>query len=120
MARKKEDKKQIKLKKEKRINLLAQMPGEDKYQGISTINRFNIVFADLQFIFTMFTLVLFVWYFFNDKVWDILQFVLAITLFIIGYNNKIIYNKPKKSKIYYLCGGIILFLEILSLILGVI
>lgn len=107
-------------KKTKGAKLLEEMPGEEKYQGISPINRFNILFADLQFIFTIFTLICFVWYLFNDKVWDVLQFVLAITLFIIGYNNKIIYNKPKKAYFYYACGAIILVLEILTLILEVI
>ena len=104
--------------KVKKAKLLDEMPGEEKYQGISPINRFNILFVDLQFIFSIFTLVCFVWYLFNDKVWDVLQFVLAITLFIIGYNSKLIYNKPKKAYVYYACGGIILVLEILSLILG--
>lgn len=100
--------------------LLKEMPGEEKYQGVSQINRFNILFADLQFIFTVFTLVCFVWYLFNDKVWDVLQFVLGITMIIIGYNNKIIYNKPKKAYFYYICGALILVIEVVSLILGVI
>lgn len=100
--------------------LLKEMPGEEKYQGVSQINRFNILFADLQFIFTVFTLICFVWYLFNDKVWDVLQFVLGITMIIIGYNNKIIYNKPKKAYFYYICGALILVIEVVSLILGVI
>lgn len=102
--------------KVKKAKLLDEMPGEEKYQGISPINRFNILFVDLQFIFSVFTLICFVWYLFNNKVWDVLQFTLAITLFIIGYNGKNIYNKPKKAYLYYICGGIILVLEILSLI----
>lgn len=121
MAKKKVEEKEVKTKK--KVNgakLLDDMPGEEKYQGVSPINRFNILFADLQFIFTIFTLVCFIWYLVNDKVWDILQFVLAITLFIIGYNSKNIYDKPKKAYVYYICGGIILVLEILSLVLGVI
>lgn len=103
-----------------KTNLLKEMPGEEKYTGVSPINRFNILFADLQFIFTIFTLVCFVWYLFNDKVWDVLQFVLGITMIIIGYNSKIIYNKPKKAWFYFICGGLILVVEIISLILGVI
>lgn len=121
MAKKKVDEPEVRSKEKiKSAKLLAEMPGEEKYQGVSPINRFNILFADLQFIFTIFTLVCFIWYLFNDKVWDVLQFVLAITLVIIGYNNKIIYDKPKKAYLYFVCGGIILLLEILSLILGVI
>ena len=106
--------------KKVKTSLLQEMPGEEKYQGVSPINRFNILFADLQFIFTIFTLVCFVWYLFNDKVWDVLQFVLGATLIIIGVNNKVIYNKPKKSYFYYACGALILIIEIVSLILGVI
>jgi len=103
----------------KKTSLLQEMPGEEKYNGISPINRFNILFADLQFVFTIFTLVCFVWYLFNDKVWDVLQFVLGITMIIIGYNNRIIYNKPKKAYFYYVCGALIIIIEIVSLILGV-
>ena len=102
-----------------KVNLLKEIPGEEKYSGVSKINRFNILFADLQFIFTILTLVFFVWYLFNDRIWDIMQFVLGITMIIIGYNNKIIYNNIKKSYFYYVCGGIIIIVEILSLILGV-
>ena len=123
MAKKKNEKEAT--TREKKVNkvktsLLQEMPGEEKYQGISPINRFNILFADLQFIFTIFTLVCFVWYLFNDKVWDVLQFVLGATLIIIGVNNKIIYNKPKKAYFYYACGALILIVEVISLILGVI
>ena len=79
MAKKKNTKEVINKKnneKKVKTSLLQEMPGEEKYQGVSPINRFNILFADLQFIFTIFTLVCFVWYLFNDKVWDVLQFVL--------------------------------------------
>ena len=101
-----------------KTSLLKEMPGEEKYDGVSPINRFNILSAYLQLIFTIFTLVCFVWYLFNEKVWDVLQFVLAITMIIIGYNNKVIYNNSKKAKLYYIGGGLILILEIISLILG--
>ena len=122
MAKKKTENKVTNKKNEKKVktSLLQEMPGEEKYQGVSPINRFNILFADLQFIFTIFTLVSFVWYMFNDKIWDVLQFVLGITLIIIGVNNKVIYNKPKKSYFYYGCGALILIVEVVSLILGVI
>ena len=85
----------------KKTNLLKEMPGEEKYQGISPINRFNILFVDLQIIFTIVTIICVIWYLFNSKVWHVLQFVLGITMFIIGYNNKIIYNKPKFVWVYY-------------------
>ncbi len=125
MAKKKavEDVKTTKKKSKKveeKISLLKELPGEEKYTGVSPINRFNILFADLQFIFTILTLVFFIWYIFDSRMWDTLQFILGITLLVIGYNNKIIYDKPRKATFYFICGAIILILEILSLILGVI
>lgn len=87
-------------------------------QEISKINRFNILFADLQVVFTILTIVCIVWYFFNTKVWHVLQFVLGITLIVIGYNNKIIYNRPKFAYVYYVIGILLIIFEIL-LLLGV-
>ena len=86
--------------------------------SISPINRFNIIFVDLQIIFTVLTVVFLVWYLFNPKVWHILQFVLGITMFISGYNNKIIYNKPKFAYVYYFVGAVLIIFDIL-LLLGV-
>ena len=98
--------------------LLKEMPGEEKFQGISKINRFNILFVDLQIIFTIVTVICVIWYLFNSKVWHVLQFVLGITLFIIGYNNKIIYNRPKFAWVYYIVGAVLIIFDIL-LLLGV-
>ena len=103
---------------DKGSKLLKEMPGEDKFQGISKINRFNILFVDLQIVFTVITLICLVWYLFNPKVWHVLQFVLGITMFIIGYNNKIIYNRPKFAWVYYIIGAILIIFDIL-LLLGV-
>ena len=100
------------------LNLLKYMPGEEKFQGISKINRFNILFVDLQVLFTIVTIICVVWYLFDPKVWHVLQFVLGITLFIIGYNNKVIYNKPKFSWVYYIVGMVLIIFDIL-LLLGV-
>lgn len=103
----------------KESKLLKEMPGEEKFQGISKINRFNILFVNLQMIFAVFSLICLVWSFFNDKVYHVLQFVFSITLFICGYNNKIIYDRPKFAYVYYIVGAVILIVEILSLVLGV-
>ena len=89
-----------------------------KFQEISRINRFNILFVDLQVFFTVLTIVCVIWYFFNAKVWHVLQFVLGITLIVIGYNNKIIYNRPKFAYVYYVIGILLIIFEIL-LLLGV-
>lgn len=111
----------VKSVKEKSINnskLLKELPGEKKFQGISKINRFNILFVDLQIIFTIVTVICLVWYLFNPKVWHVLQIVLGITMFIIGYNNRIIYNRPKFAWVYYIIGAILIIFDIL-LLLGV-
>ena len=97
---------------------LKELPGEEKFQGISQINRFNILFVDLQIIFTIVTVICLIWYFFNPKVWHVLQFVLGLTMFIIGYNNKIIYNRPRFAWVYYVIGVILIVFDIL-LLLGV-
>ena len=89
-----------------------------KFQEISRINRFNILFVDLQVFFTVLTIVCVIWYLFNAKVWHVLQFVLGITLIVIGYNNKIIYNRPKFAYVYYVIGILLIIFEIL-LLLGV-
>lgn len=102
----------------KGAKFLKELPGEEKFQGISAINRFNILFVDLQIIFTIITIICLVWYFFNPKIWLVLQFVLGLTMFIIGYNNKIIYNRPKFAWVYYVIGVILIVFDIL-LLLGV-
>lgn len=109
-------------KKESSLNktskLLKEMPGEEKFQGISKINRFNILFVDLQIIFTIVTVICLIWYLFNAKVWHVLQFVLGITMFIIGYNNQTIYNRPRFAWVYYIVGAVLIIFDIL-LLLGV-
>ncbi len=87
-----------------------------KRQEISPINRFNILFVDLQIVFTVLTIICLVWYLFNAKVWYVLQVVLGITMIIIGYNNKIIYKKPKTSYIYYIIGAVLIIFDILALL----
>lgn len=103
----------------KKTGLMKELPGEKKYNGISKINRFNILFVSLQMIFVIFTIICLIWSLFNNKVYDILQFVMAATLFICGYNYKVVYGKPQVSYIFYIVGMIILVVEILALILGV-
>lgn len=115
---KKTTKKKVTESIEKESKLLKELPGEEKFQGISKINRFNILFVDLQIVFTIVTVICLVWYLFNPKVWHVLQFVLGITMFIIGYNNKIIYNRPKFAWVYYIIGAILIIFDVL-LLLGV-
>lgn len=120
---KKEDSKEKKKKKNKKNSKKQEVKSitetkTKKNNGISPINRFNIIFADLQIIFIVLTVVFLVWYLFNPKLWHVLQFVLGITMFISGYNNKIIYNKPKFAYVYYFVGAVLIICDIL-LLLGV-
>ena len=105
-------------KKLKESKLLRELPGETKFQGISKINRFNILFVDLQVIFTVLTVIVLIWYLFDKSAWHFLQIILGITMIIIGYNNKIIYNRPKFAWVYYITGTVLIIFDIL-LLLGV-
>lgn len=100
-------KKELKKDKEKKDKLK---------DSISPINRFNILFVDLQILFTVITIICLIWYFFNSKVWYILQIVLGITLIIIGYNNKIIYNRGKFRYVYYVIGVALIVFDILLML----
>ena len=105
------------MKKNKEINKKKSTRVVEK-KGISKINRFNILFADLQVIFSILSVIMLIWYLFDSKVWHILQIVLGVTMIIIGYNNKIIYNRPKFAWVYYIVGAILIVVDIL-IILGV-
>ena len=113
MARKKkDDTKEVKKVAKKSTKAV------DKNNGISQINRFNILFVDLQVIFTVLTVVVLIWYLFDKSAWHFLQIILGITMIIIGYNNKIIYNRPKFAWVYYITGAVLIIFDIL-LLLGV-
>lgn len=84
--------------------------------GISQINRFNILFVDLQVIFTILTVIMLVWYIFDDSAWHFLQIIFGITMLIIGYNNKVVYNRPKFAWVYYITGAILIICDILMII----
>ena len=88
---------------------------KSKANGFSKINRFNILFADLQAIFSILSVIMLIWYLFDNKVWHILQIVLGITMIIIGYNNKIIYNRLKFAWVYYIVGIILILIDILMI-----
>ena len=103
-------------KKLKESKLLRELPGETKFQGISKINRFNILFVNLQVVFTILTVAMLIWYLFDSSAWHFLQIVLGITMIIIGYNNKIIYNRPKFAWVYYISGIVLIVCDIISLL----
>lgn len=115
MARKKKEEKEVKATK--KSTKVVEKNKKDN-NGISKINRFNILFVDLQVIFTILTVIVLIWYLFDKSAWHFLQITLGITMIIIGYNNKIIYNRPKFAWVYYITGAILIIFDIL-LLLGV-
>jgi hypothetical protein len=115
MARKKKDEKEVKTTKK---STKTVKKNKKENNGISKINRFNILFVDLQVIFTVLTVIVLIWYLFDKSAWHFLQIILGITMIIIGYNNKIIYNRPKFAWVYYITGAVLIIFDIL-LLLGV-
>lgn len=101
-----------KLKKE------IEKKDSEKVVKISPINRFNILFVDLQILFTVSTVCCFVWYLFSNKALPFLQASLGVCMIVSGYNNKIIYNKEKMMYVYIVLGIVLLILDLL-MILGV-
>ena len=69
MARKKIEEKKTSKKSTKTV--------KKNNNGISQINRFNILFVDLQVIFTILTVIMLVWYIFDDSAWHFLQIIFA-------------------------------------------
>ena len=115
MARKKKEEKEVKTTKKSTKTVEKNKKDNN---GISKINRFNILFVDLQVIFTVLTVIVLIWYLFDKSAWHFLQIILGITMIIIGYNNKIIYNRPKFAWVYYITGVVLIIFDIL-LLLGV-
>ena len=115
MARKKKDEKEVKTTKKSTKTVEKNKKDNN---GISKINRVNILFVDLQVIFTVLTVIVLIWYLFDKSAWHFLQIILGITMIIIGYNNKIIYNRPKFAWVYYITGAVLIIFDIL-LLLGV-
>ena len=112
MARKKSEA----VKKVKKATKKSTKTVEKTNSRISKINRFNILFVDLQVVFTILTVIMLIWYLFDKSAWHFLQIVLGITMLIIGYNNKIVYNRPKFAWVYYITGAILIIFDILMII----
>ena len=80
------------------------------------IHRYNILFIDAQILLTIVTVILFVVYFFNNKIIGLLQLFLGLTLFSLSFNNYKIYNKKNMTFIYLGVGLIVFILGILHLV----
>ena len=79
-------------------------------------NIINIIFRNLQFIFTIATIVLLVWYFFDSSVLIFLQISLGICLVVMSVNNYILYKKIFNTILYSLIGITLLILSILVML----
>lgn len=80
------------------------------------ITRFNIVFINLQLLFTFLTIGLFIWYLFDTSMMPIFQGCLGVTLLIMAYNNHIIYRKKAMTITYLVVGIILLVLDLVLLV----
>lgn len=84
--------------------------------NMNKVNEFNILFVNLQLIFTVIVVVLFILGIFDVNVSLWLQLALFFTLLIMAYNNKIIYNRKNMSIVYICAAGVVLITFILILI----
>ena len=80
------------------------------------ITRFNIVFINLQLLFTFLTIGLFIWYLFDTSMMSIFQGCLGVILLIMAYNNHIIYRKKAMTITYLVVGIILLILDLVLLV----
>ena len=75
------------------------------------ITKFNIVFIDIQLVFTFLTAGLFVWYIIDSSIIYLFQLFLGLTLLVMAYNNQIIYRKKWTTIIYSIIGIFIIILD---------
>jgi len=83
------------------------------------INQYNILGVNIQILVTILVVIFGVITLITNKYWYLLEFSMAIDLFIMAYNNHMIYHKGKVSPIYIVVGILLVIVGILS-ILGVI
>ena len=69
---------------------------------ISVINRFNIVFVDIQVIFTILVLIFGILYLFNSKMTIYFRGFLILDLLMMAFNNYKIYKRINMTIVYLL------------------
>ena len=69
---------------------------------ISVINRFNIVFVDIQVIFTILVLIFGILYLFNSKMAIYFREFLILDLLMMAFNNYKIYKRINMTIVYLL------------------
>lgn len=77
------------------------------------ITRFNIVFINLQLLFTFLTIGLFIWYIIDSSMIYLFQLFLGITLLVMAYNNQIIYRRRLATIAYSIVGVVLLILDLI-------
>lgn len=69
---------------------------------ISVINRFNIIFVDIQVIFTILVLIFGILYLFNSKMAIYFRGFLILDLLMMAFNNYKIYKRINMTIVYLL------------------
>lgn len=67
---------------------------------ISVINRFNIIFVDIQVIFTILVLIFGILYLFNSKMAIYFKSFLILDLLMMAFNNYKIYKRINMTIVY--------------------
>ena len=80
------------------------------------INEFNILFINIQFLFTGITLIALVVFLINPKTLIFLQFSIGFTLLSLALSNYKIYNKKSLTVAYMVVGILVLIYSILKLL----
>ena len=86
--------------------------GSDKEKKeMRKITRFNIVFINIQLVFTFLTISLFIWFIIDSSIIYLFQFFLGLTLLVMAYNNQFIYRRKVATFLYIIIGIILLILD---------
>ena len=85
----------------------------------SKINKYNIVFINLQLIFTLLIIILGIAYFIDHDYDKWFELMLGIDLIIMGYNNYLIYKRAYFTTMYMIVGIIVIIISIFNF-LGVV
>lgn len=91
---------------------------KNKKNNGSVINKFNILFVDLQIVMTILTIIVFILFLFNSGLKMFLQLSLGVTLLVMAYNNQRIYKRKSATIMYIIVGSTLLILDLL-LLLGI-
>ncbi|MBQ8131346.1 MAG: hypothetical protein IJ193_02525 [Bacilli bacterium] len=80
------------------------------------INDSNILFVNLQLIFSVVTAILLLWFVFDKRVVPFFEIFLGLSLITMGINNHLIYKRKHFTVLYIVIGVFILISTFLSII----